>query len=130
MRAVDRAPCCSAIPFGAVALEVRFRPAPLALPRCEAALARARTAPKLRTRQGTAFRGIELNGDRPRTRLARAYWSRNAWGGCVPGSASRARIAPKTAYPAANPRRQGLFSGTLGRIQRAAPKPSGRNPAQ
>jgi hypothetical protein len=73
LEATDRALCCSSIPFGAVALKVRFCPSGLALLRRELRLARV-LLPESRTRLRThavracslglwaAFRSIDLNG--------------------------------------------------------------------
>ncbi len=79
----DRALCCSPILFGLLALEVRFRPAGLALLRRELGVARTRvmlrkSRTRLRTRalrvsflSWAAFRSIDLNGRGLRTSLAR-----------------------------------------------------------
>ena len=82
LEATDRALCCSSIPFGAVALKVRFCPSSLALLRRELRLARV-LLPESRTRLRTravracslglwaAFRSIDLNGRGLRTSFAR-----------------------------------------------------------
>jgi hypothetical protein len=81
LEATDRALCCSSIPFGAVALKIRFCPSSLALLRRELRLARV-LLPESRTRLRTrtvacslglwaAFRSIDLNGLGLRTSFAR-----------------------------------------------------------
>ena len=69
LESTDRALCCSSIPFGAVALKVRFCPSGLALLRREL---------RLRTRAVRACSlglsaSIDLNGRRLRTSFARAH---------------------------------------------------------
>ena len=70
LEATDRALCCSSIPFGAVALKVRFCPSGLALLRRELRL-RTRAVRACSLGLWAAFRSIDLNGRGLRTSFAR-----------------------------------------------------------